>query len=71
MSYMDMTFCNYYKTCLFRKECHRPLTEKVKASAEKWMKDAPIAMFSEKPSCHVAANQKNESLMEPVKKGAL
>lgn len=60
MSYMDMTFCTYYETCSKAKTCFRPLTPEVRKQADKWWgagKDgAPIAIFSEKPSCHKENN---------------
>ena len=50
--YKDMTFCSFYKNCKDAENCHRPLTDKVKKDAEKWMKNALICQFAEKPSCH-------------------
>ena len=50
--YRDMTFCSYYKDCVDAEDCSRPLTPEVLEQAEKWMKNPPIAMFSEKPECH-------------------
>ena len=61
--YRDMTFCPYYKDCNAQKICERPLTEKVKADAEKWMKNAPIAYFTDRPECWVDMRRKRESLM--------
>ena len=52
MCYKDMTFCPYYKDCKDADKCQRPLTEKVKQDAERWMKDAPICQFAGKPECH-------------------
>ena len=49
--YRDMCFCTYYKDCARKDECPRPLTPEVQAQAEKWMKNAPIDRFSEKPEC--------------------
>jgi len=45
-----MTFCTYYETCAT--PCSRALTPQVEADAEKWMKNAPICMYSEKPTCY-------------------
>jgi len=47
--------------------CDRALTEDVKRDAEKWMKDAPIAMYSEKPDCYYGVAKKGDSLMEGKK----
>lgn len=55
MTYMDMTFCRFYEDCIKAKDCPRPLTPEVKAKAEKWMKNAPICVYSEKPTCHKQA----------------
>ena len=49
--YGDMTFCTFWKECKDGKECNRALTEKVEQDAEKWMKNAPICTFVEKPEC--------------------
>ena len=51
MCYRDMTFCTE-QTCKNFGPCPRSLTDKVKADAEKWMKNAPISMFGERPSCY-------------------
>lgn len=55
--YRDMTFCEFYKDCADADECHRPLTDEVKRLADQWWGKeeggAPIAVFVEKPSCHV------------------
>ena len=52
--YRDMTFCTFHEDCARAAECHRPLTDDVKAKAEKWWggEGAPIAMFAQKPECH-------------------
>lgn len=50
--YKDKTFCPFYKTCKDGAGCDRALTEEVKAAAERWMKDAPICMFADKPDCY-------------------
>lgn len=50
MCYKDMTFCTYYTSCL--NPYSRALTEEVRLAAEKWMKNALICQFSEKPSCY-------------------
>ena len=56
ISYRDMTFCKFYKTCADAAECPRPLTPEVRADADEWWgkgKDkAPICMYTQKPSCH-------------------
>lgn len=50
MCYRDMTFCKA-ENCVKFNECPRALTEQVKQAAERWMKDAPIAVFTAPPSC--------------------
>ena len=52
MCYRDMTFCEY-KECSKFDSCHRALTDKVQADAEKWWgsEKAPIATFASKPEC--------------------
>lgn len=49
--YRDTTWCEYYKECSQGEKCSRALTQKVKEDAEKWMKNAPICVFAEKPEC--------------------
>ena len=49
--YKDMTFCPFWTDCKDGLECDSALTRKVKRDAEKWMKDAPICQYSEKPEC--------------------
>lgn len=51
IGYRDMTFCNYHLICKDGKKCERALTEKVREDAEKWMKNAPISIFADKPEC--------------------
>lgn len=55
--YKDMTFYAHYKTC--ETPCGRALTPEVKADAEKWMKNAPICMFSDKPECWKEKNKES------------
>lgn len=52
--YKDMTFCPFWRDCADAADCHRPLTDEVRAAAAKWWPggNAPIAQFVEKPSCH-------------------
>lgn len=50
MTYKDKTFCNY-SSCKNFNNCNRALTNKVRALAEEWMTNAPIAVFSNKPEC--------------------
>ena len=64
MYYRDMTFCTFYEDCKQSKKCGRPLTEMVKRDAEQWMKDAPIAMFIDKPVCWIHSAHKKQSLLE-------
>jgi hypothetical protein len=79
--YRDMTFCTFYEDCRDKDECHRPLTELVKLQANKWWnpkgtkrgpdcavpEEAPIAVFSTPPPCHVKQTFK-ESVQELAKK---
>lgn len=53
IGYLDMTFCPYWEKCSDSQTCPRALTQDVLDGAKKWWgeSDAPIAMFSEKPSC--------------------
>lgn len=54
MCYRDMTFCRFIE-CGRSGECPRALTDEVQRAAEKWWggADAPIAVFTERPSCFV------------------
>ena len=56
MCYRDMTFCPYNDDCHSGKDCPRALTDEVWKQAEMWWgsKDAPIAIFTEKPWCFEA-----------------
>lgn len=65
--YRDMTFCPFYSDCAKAKDCHRPLTQEVKAAADKWWGEegAPIAIFSEKPVCHEQVNLSHEPQPQP------
>ena len=49
--YKDMTFCDLWEKCKFGNGCTRALTDEIKTAAEKWMKDAPIAVYSGEPDC--------------------
>lgn len=51
MCYKDMTFCSYWKECIKGKECSRALTPEVIDAAKKWMKEAPICQFVNRPTC--------------------
>lgn len=62
MCYRDMTFCTFYEDCKTASTCERPLTEQIKKDAEKWMKDAPISMYIDKPECWKHKNTKPESI---------
>lgn len=54
MCYRDKTFCDFHTECQYGKECDRALTDEVKAGAVAWMgENAPIARYTEKPSCFV------------------
>jgi hypothetical protein len=44
MGFRDMTFCSRWQECAAGDECHRALTDEVRAEAEEWMTDAPIAV---------------------------
>ena len=52
ISYKDMTFCAH-DTCTKFQSCTRALTEQVLIDAQRWMKDAPIAQYVDKPNCYV------------------
>jgi len=62
MCYRDMTFCTFHEDCKLSKKCGRALTPRVKQDAEKWMKNALIAMFMDKPECWKHKNSKPESI---------
>ena len=49
MCFRDMTFCTFHEDCIKAKDCSRPLTDEVKADAERWMKNVPICQFMDKP----------------------
>jgi len=51
LCYKDMTFCTFWKECKDNKKCGRALTDKIKEDAEKWMKNAPICAYVDKPDC--------------------
>lgn len=51
MCYRDMTFCGFWEDCKKAKTCRRALTNEIKEKAEKWMKNAPICQFVDKPDC--------------------
>ena len=57
MTYMDMKFCTYYEDCKDGETCHRALTPKVLADAEKWMENAPVCCYATKPYCHKPKEQ--------------
>ena len=54
--YRDMTFCAHWRDCDAAPNCPRPLTDAVKAAAERWWGNsgAPIATFVQRPDCHTA-----------------
>jgi hypothetical protein len=62
LHYNDKTFCSFYQTCLKQNDCHRALTPAVKAAAANWWggEGAPIAVFAEKPQCHIDKQEKKE-----------
>lgn len=51
MYYLDKTFCSFYKECKKGKECDRALTPEIVGKANRWMEDAPICKFVDKPKC--------------------
>ena len=53
--YKDKTFCPH-KGCAQFKNCHRALTDKVRADAVAWWgnEDAPICTYLGKPGCFEA-----------------
>lgn len=54
IGYRDMTFCEHWRDCAKASKCHRPLTVEVQAAARQWWgkEGAPIAVFTEQPTCH-------------------
>ena len=52
--YKDKTFCPFNDCTQFYK-CPDALTKKVKEDAERWMKNAPIAHYTNKPDCYLEA----------------
>lgn len=54
MTYKDMTFCTEETCAKFGTTCHRSLTPKVQADADRWFGEpgAPICIFGERPSCY-------------------
>ncbi len=59
ISYRDMTFCKHWETCAKAKHCDRPLTDEVREAAKQWWggDGAPIAVFTDTPSCHIDTRQ--------------
>ena len=51
MSYLDKCFCTFYTECTKGDKCDRALTPQIRLNAEKWMKNAPINIFVNKPKC--------------------
>ena len=49
--YKDKTWC-HFKECVNFTTCKRALTNEVRALAEDWMPNAPIAQFTDKPDCY-------------------
>jgi hypothetical protein len=62
LHYKDKTFCTFYETCEKQHDCHRPLTPAVKAAAANWWggEGAPVAVFADKPQCHIDKQEKKE-----------
>ena len=52
MCYRDRTWCPFWEECKDGQGCDRAMTDKVKADAEKWMKNAPICQYVDKPECY-------------------
>lgn len=48
--YRDMTFCDHWRDCAKRHNCHRPLTDEVREAAEAF--GLLVATFMEQPECH-------------------
>jgi hypothetical protein len=63
-----MTFCKE-SGCTKFSDCHRALTTEVLESAERWIKDAPIATFSQTPECFTAKQkiEPNAILVEALR----
>ena len=49
--YRDKTWCPF-KECANFNTCKRALTNEVRALAEDWMPNAPIAQYTDKPECY-------------------
>ena len=62
LHYKDKTFGTFYETCEKQHDCHRPLTPAVKAAAANWWggEGAPVAVFADKPQCHIDKQEKKE-----------
>ena len=54
ISYKDMTFCPFWRSCKDGNTCHRALTKEIIKKAHAWWgnKEAPICKFAEKPNCY-------------------
>lgn len=63
ISYRDMAFCTHYESCKLGDVCFRALTTDVKRGAEAWWggPNAPISVFSERPTCYVSRQSQCES----------
>ncbi len=51
LCFKDRTFCPFFAECWHGDTCSAALTDEVKREAERWMKDALVCVFSEKPEC--------------------
>ena len=65
LCYKDKTFCpsEFYKTCGAHDSAHpcpRALTPAVQAAADAWWggSDAPVALFLERPDCHLHGSER-------------
>lgn len=50
ISYMDMTYCPFYRDCWHADVCTRPATKEVRDDATKL--GIALSLFAEKPLCH-------------------
>jgi hypothetical protein len=59
ITYLDMTFCPFYRSCKKGNNCHRALTPEVIEKAQQWFRGnkAPILQYTQEPPCYVAGRE--------------